>query len=246
MQAGVFFPILRSHSSIGATPRFPWLYGPDAEAAIHKALDLRYQLVPYFYSLAHESYETGAPLMRPLVMEFPDDPKVAKITDQWLVGPGLMVAPALVEGGKRHVYFPDTMFAFNDSTTFTKGQEIELTAKLDEIPIYVRAGTILPLGPVVQNTGQLPGGPLEVQVYPGKDASFTLVEDDGASFQYQTGAVRKTAFTWKDATQTLSWIQSGTYAGKDVFQKMHITVFTSAGKKERDETLSPSGNMTIN
>ncbi|HUE37336.1 MAG TPA: glycoside hydrolase family 31 protein, partial [Candidatus Acidoferrum sp.] len=104
MEAGVFFPVLRTHSVIDVKPHFPWLFGPDALDAIRKALDLRYQLIPYYYSLAHQTFETGIPLMRPLVMEFPRDPAVANISDEWLMGPSLLAAPILTPGGKRTVY----------------------------------------------------------------------------------------------------------------------------------------------
>ena len=113
---------MRAHSEIKMTPHFPWLFGPDAEAAIKRAIELRYRLIPYYYSLAHETHETGVPLMRPLAMEFPGDPKVANLSDQWLMGRGLMVAPILQRGGKRTVYLPrDSWYRFNDSKT-TRGR----------------------------------------------------------------------------------------------------------------------------
>jgi len=106
MQAGVFFPVMRSHSSNRVQPRFPWLYGEQAEVAIRKALELRYRLVPYYYSLAHEAWRDGTPLMRPLAMAYPDDPQVANLTSQWLIGDGLMAAPILTQTNQRSVYFP--------------------------------------------------------------------------------------------------------------------------------------------
>src|ERR1019366_8697046 len=114
MQAGVFFPIQRSHSDKNVTPRFPWLFGPQADAAIRSALDLRYRLIPFYYSLAFENHETAAPVMRPLVMEFPNDEKVAGMVDEWIMGTGLLAAPLLNEGGQRDVYLPnDTWFDFS-------------------------------------------------------------------------------------------------------------------------------------
>jgi alpha-glucosidase len=246
MQAGVFLPVMRSHSSNGVDPRFPWLYGKDAEDAIRKALELRYRLVPFYYSLAHETYETGAPFMRPMVMEFPDDPKVQDMTDQWLMGTGLMTAPLLDPGGKRTVYFPDgTWYKFDTGEVQQGGQTIEVTSPLDAIPVYVRAGTILTLGPVVQNTIQLPGGPLEVQVYAGKDADFTLVEDDGISYNYVSGDIRKTAFHWDDSKRTFAWKQEGPYQGEDVFKAIHVVVFDENGKKEASGKLDPTGSATF-
>ena len=189
IEAGVFFPIMRAHSTINATPHFPWLYGTNALNAIRDALDLRYRLIPFYYSLAHETFETGVPLMRPLVMEFPDDPKVANLSDEWMMGDSLLAAPILQQGTNRSVYLPaGNWYPFGTNRILKGSRSIEVNPALDEIPVYVRAGSILPLGPVIQHTSQLPGGPLELEIYPGKDAAFTLVEDDGETFDYQKGA----------------------------------------------------------
>jgi alpha-glucosidase len=226
MESGVFYPILHTHSETGRTPHFPWLWGPDAEKAITGAIDLRYRFIPYFYSLAYETHETGYPLMRPLVMEFPDDLKVAETTDEWLIGSRLLAAPILDENDKRTVYLPaDDWFRFETTTKLTGPQSFDLTAGLDEIPAYVRAGTILTLGPVVQNTDQIPGGPLEVEIYPGKDATFTLAEDDGETTDYLQGAVRRTTFTWNDAARKLSWSATGNYAGPHGYHDLNVVVF---------------------
>jgi len=245
MEVGTFLPVMRSHSSRRIQPRFPWLYGADAEAAIRKALELRYRLVPMYYSLAHEAYKTGAPLMRPLLMEFPGDPDVANLSSQWLIGRGLMVAPVLVSGGQRSVYLPDdAWYLFESSTKLAGHRDIDVTAALDEVPVYVRAGTILPLAPVLQHTDQLPGGPLELQIYPGKNASFTLVEDDGLSTAYVKGQVRSTKFTWDDLDRRLSWKIEGPYAGKDIFKRMNVKVFDSR-EKLIEASLASDGELRI-
>lgn len=246
MQVGTFLPIMRSHSSNLETPRFPWLY-PGAEAPIRQALELRYRLIPMIYSLAHEGHATGAPIMRPLLMEFPDDAKLANCSSQWLLGTGLMVAPILAEGGQRTVYLPaGQWYEFERRATRAGPCEIEVTARLDEIPVYVRAGTILPLGPVVQHTSEMPGGPLELQVYSGQDAAFTLVEDDGETYDYLKGAIRQTLFTWDDQRRTLSWKIRGDYAGPRVFQAVKVTVFQADGKVQAELTpLDPAGQLVI-
>jgi len=231
MEAGVFFPVFHAHSECGRTPHFPWLFGPEAENAIRKAINLRYRLIPYYYSLAHEAHQTGVPLIRPLVMEYPDDPKVADLTSQWLMGRGLMAAPIMQYDGRRTVYLPnDTWFQFGTSTKLEGGRTLDVTAKLDEIPVYVRAGTILPLGPVVQNTNEIPGGPLEIQIYPGRDASFTLVEDDGETTAYLNGAVRRTTFKWEEHARRLSWKSKGPYKGSHLFHDLNIVVFDPDAK----------------
>jgi alpha-glucosidase len=247
MEAGVFFPVMRTHSEYNMVPHFPWLFGPEALAAIKQALELRYQLIPYYYSLAHEANETGVPLMRPLLMEFPDDPQVANLSNQWLMGPGLMAAPILDPSGSRSVYLPkDSWYRFNSSGRLEGGQTLQVTAALNEIPIYVRAGTILPIGPVIEHTAQLPGGPLEVQVYPGKDATFAFVEDDGESTAYLKGASRHTIFHWDDAAGKLSWTVEGTYDGPSCFKKMVVSRFDPAKdavKKHLKATLGTAGSV---
>jgi alpha-glucosidase len=245
MEAGALFPIMRSHSRHENTPHFPWLFGDHAEAAIRKALDLRYRLIPTFYSLAHEANHNGTPLMRPLLMEFPNDPKVANLSDQWLVGRGLMAAPELDEGGNRSVYFPDeTWYQFDTGVKVAGNQTTNLTVGLDEIPTYVRAGTILPLAPVLLHTDQLPGGPLELQIYPGRDASFTMVEDDGLTTAYAKGQVRRTTFNWNDAKRQGSWKIDGPYTGKDIFTNMTVKVF-DAKPKSAEASLAASGSLTV-
>lgn len=245
MEAGVFFPVMRSHSEIHDTPRFPWLYGPDALNAIRKAIELRYRLIPYYYSLAHETFETGVPLMRPLLMEFPGDKKVANVSDEWLMGPSLLAAPILQPGGRRKVYLPDDQwYTFETNVPLNGKRTLKVTAGLDEIPLYVRAGTILPLGPVIQHTSQLPGGPLELHIYPGKDATFTLVQDDGETTGYMKGQVLCTTFQWDDMSGQLSWATKGNYSGKDVFQNLRVIVFDPHGKLQAEGMLNPAGSLT--
>jgi alpha-glucosidase len=246
MEAGVFFPVMRSHSERTELPRFPWLRGPDALNAIRKALDLRYRLIPFYYSLAHETSETGLPLMRPVLMEFPDDPKAANLSDEWLMGDSLLAAPVMEPGDKRAVYLPkDTWYSFESNATLKGGQTLEVSAKLDEIPVYVRAGTILPLGPVIQHTSQLPGGPLQLEIYPGKDATFTLVEDDGETTNYLNGKMRRTIFNWNDATGQLTWTTTGNYAGEDVFKSFHAEVFDPRGVIQGEGRLGSNGSLTL-
>jgi alpha-glucosidase len=246
MEAGVFFPIMRTHSTRTATPHFPWLFGPEAQAALTKTIDLRYRFLPYLYSLAYETHKTGVPMMRPLALDYPGDAQAANLSDQWTMGPGVMVAPIVQEGSTaRSVYLPPGLwFAFESTATQPGNQTINATAKLDEIPLYVRAGTILPLGPVVQNTGELPGGSLDLQVYTGKDATFTLVEDDGETTDYNQGVLRQTVFSWKDSTGQLSWTTSGSYSGAHVFKQMAVTFFGPRGTKKLNVSLDDKGSVT--
>lgn len=242
-QAGVFFPIMRSHSTVSVTPHFPWLWGDYEKSVIREALNLRYRLVPYLYSLGHEAYHTGAPIMRPLVMEFPDDANLYNITDEWLLGKGLLVAPILVPGGSRTVYLPDDLWYDYQTGGLIQGPStFSVNKTLAQIPIYVRAGTILPLGPVVQHTGQLIATPLEIQIFPGNDGVFTFTEDDGATYNYTKGDVRTTVYTWTDSTHTLSWKVTGTYTDEQVF----TTIKAIVGKESQTAELGTEGSLTFN
>jgi alpha-glucosidase len=122
---------------------------------------------------------------------------------------------------------------------------IEITARLNEIPLYVRAGSLLPLGPVIQHTSQLPGGPLELQIYPGQDATFTLFEDDGETTGYLKGQVRRTTFGWQDKARRLTWKSEGPYAGKDVFQNLRVVLFGPREKIEAESALNSSGELHL-
>jgi alpha-glucosidase len=241
-QAGVFFPIMRSHSNIGTTARFPFLWGDDGEAAMRKALDLRYELLPYMYSLGHEAYTTGAPIMRPLVMEFPADTTVANMNDEWLVGKGLLAAPVLNEGGKRSIYLPaDKWYDYHTGGVIIGPKTIAVDKAMDEIPVYVRAGTILPVGPVIQYSEQRSATPLEICIYPGKNGSLKMVEDDGTSYNYTKGNTRTTAYYWNDRTKTLTWKVSGPYTGKNVYRIIKVVL----GKKEKLATVGQKGSVVF-
>jgi alpha-glucosidase len=165
----------------------------------------------------------------------------------------LLAAPILtVSGGtgdeakgtKRSVYFPKaTWYALDTNKTRAGGASADIVAAWDEIPAFVRAGTILPLGPVIQHTDELPGGPLDVQVYPGANATFTLAEDDGQTTAYKTGQERHVTFTWDDSTRTLSWKVEGPYRGKDIFKEMKVTVFDPGGIVTRNAPLVASDKL---
>lgn len=226
-QAAVFFPIMRAHSTLRETPHFPWLFGEEAQSQIAAALHLRYQLIPYLYSLAHQTHTTGLPLMRPLAMEFPNDPNTADLTDEWLLGDSLLAAPLLTPDDHRQVYLPADAwwYRFNNPTPIPGGFTIDLPAvKPTDIPFFLKAGTILPLAPsTLEHTDDLPAGPLVLQIYPGRDASFTLTEDDGTTTDYLAGNLRQTTFFWHDQTGTLSWKVRGPYHGKDCFAAATVT-----------------------
>ena len=125
------------------------------------------------------------------------------------------------------------------------GRSRDVNADFNQIPVFVRAGTILPLAPVIQHTDDLPGGPLDLQIYPGANASFTLTEDDGQTTAYASGQVRRITFTWDDAGRSLSWKVEGPYRGKDIFKEMKVTVFEAGEVITKNSSLESSGKMVL-
>lgn len=210
MQMAAFMPTMRVHSTLSATPHWPWLFGDEAAAAIKKALELRYRLLPYHYSLAHGLHSRAELWMRPLVMDFPEDETAAQSTSQWLDGK-ILVAPVVSEDSSKNIYLPAGLwYPLGELEAVEGPTNITGTAAFDEIPAFVKAGAIVTLAPVIQYTDQLPGDkPLEVQVYAGQSGMFTMVEDDGESTAYEAGHVRSTRFEWDDKSRTLSWAVSG-------------------------------------
>ena len=201
---GAFQPNFRSH---GSRPQNEvWSYGKQAEPILAKYLRLRYQLMPYLYSLAHMTYESGAPFMRGLFMDFGNDPKIANIGDEYMFGPSLLVAPVTEQGRvSREVYLPagTDWFNFWTNERFRGGQVVTVNAPIDIIPLFVRAGSILPLGEPVENTNQtqkIAG----LRVYPGADADFDLYNDDGTTYNYENGQSELTHLHWSDATGKVS------------------------------------------
>ena len=174
-----FSPIMRAHGERNHNE--VWSYGKQAEPILAKYLKLRYQLLPYTYSVAYRSYQTGAPYMRALFMDFPDDPKAADIPDEYMYGPAFLVAPVTEQGAThRTVYLPAGCDWYNYWTNerLHGGQTIVADAPIDTLPLFVRAGSIVPLGSEVQSAQQ-PQTIASVRVYPGADGKFTLFQDDG-------------------------------------------------------------------
>ena len=200
---GAFQPVMRAHGE--RLHNEVWSYGKQAEAILEKYLRLRYQLMPYIYSLAYGSYQTGAPFMRALFMDFPDDPNVAGIPDEYMFGPALLVAPVSEQGAtSRSVYLPAGCDWYNYWTNerIKGGQAITANAPIDTIPLFVRAGSILPLGVAILSAQQ-PQTIASVRVYPGADADFTIFSDDGSTYAYEKGEGFITRLHWDDAKRQL-------------------------------------------
>lgn len=178
-QFGLFVSHARCH---GTTPREPWLYGDRALVVFRTLVNLRYRLIPYLYSCAHEAAKTGLPILRPMVLEFPGDPETHAIDTQYMLGPSLLVAPVLEEGAtKKRVYFPAGLW-----TNWWSGTEhggpgwVEVSAPLERLPLFVREGTLLPLAPTGTPAEARPDS-LLLDAFPDGDgnARLALLDDEG-------------------------------------------------------------------
>jgi alpha-glucosidase len=254
-QVAAFMPVMRVHSTKDAVPHWPFVWGAEAGESMKLSLELRYRMVPTHYAIAHEMTATGVPAMRTMLMEYPDDPVVAEMTTEWMFGDSILVAPVMAEDNATSPYLPaGTWYEFNNSAAGNQHlgpTTISLkSVSLNSIPVYVKAGGMVALAPLVQYTDALPGnGVLELQIYGGADGTFTLVEDDGETTGYMAGTdtVRSTSFSWDDAKKTLSWKVTGTYATK-VFMQVDAVLFTSGAAKKAGSSptvLGTSGTVTF-
>ncbi|HZP06641.1 MAG TPA: TIM-barrel domain-containing protein [Terracidiphilus sp.] len=219
-----FLPIFRTHGSRPANE--VWSYGKQAEPILEKYLRLRYQLMPYIYSLGYKTWLTGAPFMRALPLDFPDDPKVADIGNEYMLGPAFLVAPITDQGAaSREVYLPAGTDWYNYWTNerVKGGQTVTVAAPIDTIPLFVRAGSILPLGAPVENTHQVQAIE-KIRVYPGANAEFTLFSDDGTTYAYENGAGSITHLHWDDAARRL------THDGASAWDRPDAEIVEIAGR----------------
>jgi alpha-D-xyloside xylohydrolase len=191
-QFGAFVPLFRSH---GQMPyREIYNLGSSSSEAYQTLVSydkLRYRLLPYIYTLAAQTYHNNYTMMRGLIMDFPLDPNVRNIADQYMFGPALLVSPVYEYGARsRDVYLPaDTdWYDFYTAQKVTGGAHVSAPAPLARIPLYVRAGSIVPIGPEIQYTDEKPGAPITLYVYTGRDGAFTLYEDAGTDYGYEKGA----------------------------------------------------------
>jgi alpha-D-xyloside xylohydrolase len=220
---GAFCPLFRIHGNNSETEI--WKYGPQVESTFQQYDRLRYRMLPYTYATAWRVTHDGYTMMRGLPLDYPDDPAVADVADEFLFGPSLLVSPVTQPGAKsRSVYLPKDP-GWTDFWTGTReagGRTIAADAPLDRIPLFVKAGSILPLGPAVQFAAQS-SGPIELRVYPGADGAITLYEDDGATYNYEKGMYATTAIRWNDKSGTLSiGPRAGSYKGAPANQVFRI------------------------
>ena len=207
-QFSAFCPMFRVHGSYGTRPgKEFWRFDDKTQGILRNYLDLRYRLMPYLYSTAWQVTSEGSPFMRPLVVDFPKDPQVIGIGDQYLFGPAIMVTPVTTAGAtNRLVYLPASgapWFNFWTGATSPAGQSVDAAAPVETLPLFVRPGAIIPMGPFLQYSSEKPADPIELRVYRGADGKFTLYEDEGDNYDYEKGKYATIPISWNDSKHTL-------------------------------------------
>jgi alpha-D-xyloside xylohydrolase len=205
-QYGTFNPILRVHGTRHPDENELWSYGPDAQKILVNFDRLRYRMLPYIYSLAWKTTSEAYTPMRPLVMDFRTDPRAQNVGDQFMYGPAFLVNPVTDPAATtRQLYLPETKwYDFWTGGSLEGGRTINASAPLDRLPLYVRAGSILPLGPDEEWSTEKPADPIELRIYRGAHAEFTLYEDENDNYDYEKGLYATIPFHWDDAAQTLT------------------------------------------
>jgi alpha-D-xyloside xylohydrolase len=215
-QFGTFCPIFRVHGTRTGDQNELWSYGAEAQKTLTAFDRLRYELMPYTYSLAWRTTSEQYTPMRPLVMDFRTDPRAQNTGDEFLYGPSILVSPVTEPGAEtRHLYLPKAeWYDFWTGECLTGGKSIDAKVTLDRIPLYVRAGSIVPIGPDVEYAAEKAADPIELRVYRGANGSFTLYEDENDNYNYEKGVHATIPIQWDDAAKTLTiGDRSGSFPG---------------------------------
>jgi len=246
-QFATFVPLLRVH---GEFPyREMWYFGGESHPAFQTMLKfdrLRYRLLPYIYSIAGNVTHAGGSIMRALVMDFRHDPRAQEVGDQYMFGPSLLINPVTIyQARSRSVYLPQAA-AWYDWWTgemFAGGQTIEAAAPFESMPLYVKAGSIISVGPELQYTAEKPADPITLYVYPGADGAFTLYEDEGLNYNYEEGKFTRILLQWDNATRTLKiGKRQGSFAG--MLNERTFSVVLISRTKKRGFSFTPEVDRT--
>lgn len=253
-QFGTFCPIFRAHGTRTTNQNEIWSYGAEAQKILTDYDRLRYRLMPYIYSLAWRTTSEGYTIMRPLVMDFREDVRAQNVGDQFLFGPSILVNPVTERGAAvRHLYLPGgRWYDFWTGATLSGGHFIDAPTTLEQMPLYVRAGSILPLGPDIEYAAEKSADPIELRVYRGANGAFTLYEDENDTYNYERGAYATIPFSWDDATNTLTMgYRTGSFPAMPTTRTFRI-VFVSQNHRasgalteSADKTVQYSGKKIV-
>lgn len=223
IELGIFYPFLRNHSELNTKPQEPWTFGKEIEEISQKYINLRYKLIPYFYSLFYEAKERGTPIFRALILEYPEDEECIFNDDEFMIGSNILVAPVYKEGQRaRIVYLPrGKWFDFWSMKAYDGREYILVKAPLEIIPIFVKAGSIIPMWEAQNYVGEKKKEILELLVYPG-EGEFLYYEDDGLTWGYEMGEYNLIRFELKDELFKISYIHKGYNSERKMFKIKYL------------------------
>lgn len=235
-EVGALNPIYRDHTAKGTLDQEPWVHGPQHEAIRRRYVELRYKLLPYIYTAVEESSHTGLPFMRPVFLDYPQAEDFYGDNRDFLFGSDLFVAPVTTEmvDAEEVQLPPGDWYDYWSSQKLSGKNKLTLHPALDEMPLYVRAGAIIPTQPVVQNTSTKPDGPLQLRVYPGDDCHGSVYQDDGHTLAYQRGEFFRATYSCKVSPNFIA-ITASTTSGsfEPWWSSADLTIFgLSAQPKE--------------
>ncbi|RKP49943.1 DUF5110 domain-containing protein [Cohnella endophytica] len=261
-QLGAFLPMFRSHGT--DTPREVWRFGEPGSVfydTLAKFLKLRYRLLPYLYALTGAVTQDHYTMLRALAFDFREDPAVRDIGDQYMFGPAFLVNPVTkpmyyesgsrkLEGvpSTRRVYLPSGSgwYDFWTGARLEGGMVIEAEAPLDILPLFVRAGSIVPMSPVVQSTDELGSQPYEIRIYPGRDGKFKLYEDEGDNYNYEKGEFASIEMEWLDEERTFKiGSRQGDFPGMVRKRLMNLVIVGAGGGQGNGEAESTMFDRTV-
>lgn len=233
-QFGTFSPIFRIHGK-GERALFSENWDDKTKAILLNYDNLRYRLLPYIYSLSWKVTNEGYTIMRSLAFDFRNDAAINSIPDQYMFGPAFLISPVTERmysidtptEKTRKVYLPQptTWYDFWTGDTFAGGQTVNAAAPIETIPIYVKAGSIVPMGPLLQYATEKPADPLEIRIYPGADGDFVLYEDENDNYNYEKGIFSTIAFHWSDTKRQLTIAKrKGSFPGMLAKRNFQITI----------------------
>lgn len=222
---GALSPFCRTHSAFNTKDSEPWAFGEDVEDISRNYLNLRYRLMPYFYSLFREASRSGMPVQRTLAIDYTQDPRTFYYAyqNQFTVGSALLVAPCKSTEMFTKVFLPEGQwYGLYDDKIFEGGKEYIVESPLNRLPVFVKGGSIVPVHPVRQHTGEDPGTTLEIHLYQGKGLhSFTYYEDDGLTYSHNDGRYYERTFVYNGDTRELT-IGAKTGQAPSIFKDLKI------------------------
>lgn len=210
IEAAIFSPLLRNHAAMGTRHQEPWSFGEPTLSIYRKYLKLRYHFIPYLYDLFAQESQNGLPIMRPLVLNYDDDPRTRDLNDEFMVGDDILVAPIVEKSKiKRLIYLPAGKWIdFWNNREYDGQQDIVVDAPLDKLPLFIKANTLLPWGPSVDHISEEPDKAMTFKLF-GNEGTYEHYQDDGLDFNYQNGEFNRYEVTVKDGEVAVNLLHHG-------------------------------------